>query len=667
MKRMRMGAIAALVLLMGASVYAAHPGEGLQVAVQSVEIGIDLKPVVTYTMTDDRGVPLPLAEIDRTSFILARLIVDQPENMLSHYESYTVRTQTTPDGSASAEQATYDSGSISTNEELGGGRFRYTFETALPPDFDTTATHTLSAQITRTVEENTYHANPVFHFVPNGDTVTHLREISTTDTCNDCHTSIGIHGGGRKELQLCNLCHSPQSIDPDTGNTVDMKVMVHKIHAGLEGYQIVGFRQSVHDYSHVEFPTDIMSCEKCHTGPQGDRWKTAPSRDACGSCHEDIDWVTGEGHHGGPASNDGTCGLCHQPEGTEFDNSVAGAHTIPSRSMSLRGLVTDIVSVENGAAGSAPTVRLTVTNGDDGSVVPFSGLSRLALTLAGPTQDYQTLIRETAAEDTLTVDGDTYVYTFAAPVPADAQGTFAVGVEARRSVAIGGDDDNTVNEAADNDVEYFSVDGGSVAERRQVVSIEKCNACHEKVSLHGSLRNQIEYCVMCHAPNGTDIARRPAEEMPPVTINMKDMIHKIHTGDELNSEYTVYGFGNTPHDFAHIEFPGQRQECSICHVNDSYELPLASGLQPTAVTQESTLISSTPPTAAACLTCHDNADAIAHAALNTTAGGAESCGICHGEGRSSAVSYVHRQKVFLAPQDPTVPPVTSIQEWMLSQ
>jgi predicted CXXCH cytochrome family protein len=48
-----------------------------------------------------------------------------------------------------------------------------------------------------------------------------------------------------------------------------------------------------------------------------------------------------------------------------------------------------------------------------------------------------------------------------------------------------------------------------------------------------------------------------------------------------------------------------------------------------------------PAIQTACLACHDGTDAKAHAETQTTASGAEACGVCHEEGRIEAVSEVH--------------------------
>jgi OmcA/MtrC family decaheme c-type cytochrome len=109
-------------------------------------------------------------------------------------------------------------------------------------------------------------------------------------TCQNCHDAqtFGLYGGSRRDAKLCVMCHQPQTVDPDTGNTLDMKVMIHKIHVGeelFEPYIIYGNQQSKHDYSEVVFPTltgGLRNCTKCHETPatQNDLWLTAPSRDA---------------------------------------------------------------------------------------------------------------------------------------------------------------------------------------------------------------------------------------------------------------------------------------------------------------------------------------------------------------------------------------------------
>ncbi|MFH0879615.1 MAG: hypothetical protein V2A34_07870, partial [Lentisphaerota bacterium] len=69
------------------------------------------------------------------------------------------------------------------------------------------------------------------------------------------------------------------------------------------------------------------------------------------------------------------------------------------------------------------------------------------------------------------------------------------------------------------------MDGGKAVERRQAVDLELCNACHKKLALHGTIRQNTEYCVLCHNPTASDEARRPAEAMPPASINFRVLIH----------------------------------------------------------------------------------------------------------------------------------------------
>ena len=74
------------------------------------------------------------------------------------------------------------------------------------------------------------------------------------------------------------------------------------------------------DFSTVAFapPNTVRNCVFCHQGgAQSDNWKTKPSRAACGSCHDDINWATGQSttggkpHAAGPQQDDKSCKTCH--------------------------------------------------------------------------------------------------------------------------------------------------------------------------------------------------------------------------------------------------------------------------------------------------------------------------------------------------------------------
>jgi OmcA/MtrC family decaheme c-type cytochrome len=45
--------------------------------------------------------------------------------------------------------------------------------------------------------------------------------------------------------------------------------------------------------------------------------------------------------------------------------------------------------------------------------------------------------------------------------------------------------------------------GGAVSTTREIVSTAKCNACHNKISAHGS-RIEAKLCVACHNPGSWD-------------------------------------------------------------------------------------------------------------------------------------------------------------------
>ncbi len=226
--------------------------------------------------------------------------------------------------------------------------------------------------------------NPVdviYDFIPaTGKAVTAAdasRDIASTEKCNECHrrlggipgdsaesSAAGFHGGARNEVKYCVVCHTDQrrygraeaKIDTATNTfteastyLVDGRAMgnlpnfIHKIHNGhflaKQNYNYAGVLPNI-----VGYPQDIRNCTKCHDGSdtstaktaQGDNWKNASSRLACGSCHDGINFATGKGvtladaasglkvskfgHVGGAQADDSLCVLCHKPAGIDVNH-----------------------------------------------------------------------------------------------------------------------------------------------------------------------------------------------------------------------------------------------------------------------------------------------------------------------------------------------------------
>jgi OmcA/MtrC family decaheme c-type cytochrome len=645
---------------------------GLNIKLSSISIPADRKPLVDVTLMDGKNQPLDRLGETTPGAVSVSFILASYDPGARHYTSYTTRSVTAPANSprpgAKAIQAGADAGGTWTSQ--GSGRYTYKFATALPADFDQTKTTTLGYYATRNLTTEigkNYYFDDEKDFRPDGQTLTATWDKLRDTSCQSCHdpATFGLHGGPRKDVKLCVLCHQPQTTDPDTGNTMDFKVMLHKIHAGEElsaPYVIYGNGQSVHDYSEVVFPTltgGLRNCTKCHEGEtaaltpaQSHVWYTQPSRDACGACHDTINWVTGENHPAGPQTSDATCSTCHVPDsGDEFDASIKGAHTIPEASKQLTYPNVQIVSVSNAKAGEKPTVVFKITD-KSGAAVDGSKFATFAPMHAGPTSGYKTYFRETATATSASkaifdaATGNTS-YTFVNPIPADATGTWSFSGDFYRNATLkradGKADITGIRDTAVNPQKYVALTG-AVEPRRTTVDIALCNDCHGALGLrlHGGQRRSIEECVMCHNPVENDRARRPADKMPAESVSFQHMIHRIHSGNELITDFTVYGFGNVALNFNHVGFPGDRRNCTACHVNNAQQLPVPATAGAVNATRD--WFSPQGPGTAACLGCHDSRDAAAHAFLNTTtfAGQpAEACGTCHGTGRDWAVDKVH--------------------------
>ncbi len=430
---------------------------GLVLKITDAQIAADGTVTATISMTDPQGLPLDRAGITTPGAVSVSFIVATIPKSQEQYTAYTTRTKTSTINGKSAIQAGADSGGTFT--AVTDGVYKYKFGTKAPNGYDATATHTIGAYASRNLTVfnlGTNYASTTFNFVPNGSAVTVTRDVVHSSGCNSCHDQISFHGGSRRGVELCVLCHTPQTVNPDTGNTVDFKVMVHKIHAGSSlpsvvagtPYQIIGFNNAVSDFSTVVYPADVRRCETCHEqgakAAQATAYLTKPTRAACGSCHDDVNFATGDKHLGGPQFDDNLCSTCHIPQGElDFDASIKGGHVIPTESSLLGGLMVKITKVSNGTAGSKPVVAYTIQDGAGNPLAP-SKLGSISFTMAGPTTDYgytsfgsDVTTPGYVTESALTsgscgADGSC-LYTFMHAIPAKATGSYSIGVEARRT------------------------------------------------------------------------------------------------------------------------------------------------------------------------------------------------------------------------------------------
>jgi OmcA/MtrC family decaheme c-type cytochrome len=666
---------------------------GLTMKIVSANIAQDGTISVDYKITDPKGLPLDPAGITTPGAVSVSFLCAYIPKGQTQFFSYATRSQTSPITKVTAIQAGADSGG--TTKQVGDGEFVYTFGTKAKGQagaWDPTSTHRVGIYGSRNLTEfdlGTNYDSDTMTWIPGGGTPKDNRDVIRTASCNKCHDQLSFHGGSRQGLDLCIMCHTPQTTDPDTGNTVDMKVFIHKLHMGSQlpsviagtPYQVIGFNQAVSDWSTVNLPSDPRRCVFCHedskvTGAtQSNNWLTNPSRAACGSCHDDVNFATGKNHVNLPQVSDNQCTQCHIPQGElEFDASIKGAHTVPTESATRPGIVASISKVDNGVAGKAPTVTFTVKDfaGNPVTMAQLTGGSnRLALVLAGPSSDYgytsfgsdvttSGYVSESPAATAKCGNDGTCSYTFTHLIPAKATGTYAIGIEARRGITLlqGTAQEMTSEYGAVNKVLYFSVDGSAVTPRRQVVDVAKCNGCHSTLSLHGENRNQIEQCVLCHNPSENDsvvrvVATNPADKTKPnQSINFAMMIHKIHTGEGLTAagqNYTIVGFGGSHNDFSDVRYPAMTPtggvadtaKCYMCHVNNS-EAVFPIGKNNVLDTQGR--ISPVGATTSACTACHLTLSALSHAVSQTDPKFGESCDVCHAAGTDFDVLKEHAGK-----------------------
>lgn len=391
-------------------------------------VTINSAPVVSFKVTNQDGVAVAGFADSDLRFNIAKLMPGSParwQNYINHEK----------DGLTHGYQERASTGG-SLVDNLNGS-FVYTFATDITDPAQTCPTapcndadgNTLDlsyqASLTHRVSMQQGNralplANVAYDFVPDGSAVTTTRDIVKTETCNQCHNQLAMHGGGRIEVKLCVTCHNPGTtrqgkvgtVDEDL--TVDFGPMIHKLHMGEDlpsvaaggDYAINGYRGSAVSFKDVVFPQSINNCTKCHDGTpgaanetaEGDNWKTVMSKAVCSSCHDDVYFGAASAtsyqttshvtKSGITDPDDSTCTSCHGP-GTAKDVAVMHAVPVNLAATKFQYNILEIcgTAVDTGspscAVASAPTVKFSVSDPTGATTHGYGNLYDVVGTLPG--------------------------------------------------------------------------------------------------------------------------------------------------------------------------------------------------------------------------------------------------------------------------------------------
>jgi OmcA/MtrC family decaheme c-type cytochrome len=231
------------------------------VAIQCAEVNSERKVVVTYRLTaGDAGITAGTAVGLRPAFTLAALSTD-PVSGIAAWKSHLLSGRQTlawlpvSGPGTPAEQVLVDTRQPGTDsggvlEDLGSGRYRYTFGAVLTdlhdPEEPNDPNETLRVGMWLDGATGAAGTSSTFDFVPAGGPP-QARDLVLDEQCTACHAGPKrYHGGVRVGVRLCVTCHTLQNADPDTvdpaamtgatgatdPNPLDLGRLLHRVHRG---------------------------------------------------------------------------------------------------------------------------------------------------------------------------------------------------------------------------------------------------------------------------------------------------------------------------------------------------------------------------------------------------------------------------------------------------
>ena len=224
------------------------------VRISGATVAASGQAAVDFRVEDRAGAPV--AGITDAHFNIAKLSAPRDGEAFDRWVPYIYRLQTVtempgsdwPNPSGTEAYQGYREAAADGNFiDFGDGRYRYEFRTNLTSARAGTRAITYERNLTHRIAvmlggQSGQSGDAVYDFVPDGSRVTKTRDIVQTAICQNCHGEFGLPGHDRERFQLgtCVTCHNPGQVDPHSGESLDMNVMIHKIHAGAHLDSIPG-------------------------------------------------------------------------------------------------------------------------------------------------------------------------------------------------------------------------------------------------------------------------------------------------------------------------------------------------------------------------------------------------------------------------------------------
>ncbi len=474
----------------------------------------------------------------------------------------------------------------------------------------------------------------------------------------------------------CKECHNNDgyaAYNDAAGNKVSDPIVrrVHGVHMG-SGLQLpFNTNATTGDfaaYRFVEFPADVRNCTACHSD---DRWKTQPSRLACGACHDNTwfgsipskpaDQIL---HPGGPQATDTVCYMCHYPDQNPNEGFASIAENHHVAPPTFNNLVTlQLSTPANGLfyqPGESPTLTIKVMDTNGVTINPTNIVEpqvstnvqpnewrRANLMVAGPrsltvpvlttaaanrpattyaNNDFRVRVKPANEDPRVTRTADAVVYQLA-DVSNIVAGTYTVYVEVMASVS--------TNLGA---TVFTTFQVGSTNVEARIAA--NCTDCHGANFMHAdnhAVPFDPELCKVCHdyLHQMSGKTNWSNSQWGFGNAPLSRRVHGVHFGNYLDHPEQITSGTN----YWHLIFPMDVRNCTKCHSTSP------------AWTQN--------PSRLACNACHDSDEAVAHADIMTwevnpldpwSGSETETCDVCHGANAEFSPDKVH------AITKPYVPP-----------